>query len=97
MTTDLAGQGGVVPSCFARRTRRLSLDELVAGTLLRYPLYWDHQLKGATTCLAVLLRIQTQRDALLAEGRLHYLKYGFGRRLWRKLLNLLGIASFRTL
>jgi capsular polysaccharide export protein len=96
LTTDLAGQGGVVPSCFARRTRRLSLDELVAGTLLRYPLYWDHQLKGATTCLAVLLRIQTQRDALLAEGRLHYLKYGFGRRLWRKLLNLLGIASFRT-
>ena len=93
LTTDLAGQGGDVPSCFARRTRRLSLDELVAGTLLRYPLYWDHELKGATTCMAVLLRIQAQRDTLLSQGRLHHLKAGYVRRLFRKLRNLLGIAS----
>ena len=93
LTTDLAGQGGDVPRCFSRRTRRLSLDELVAGTLLRYPLYWDHELKGATTCMAVLLRIQAQRDTLLAQGRLHHLKDGYVRRLFRKLRNLLGIAS----
>jgi capsular polysaccharide export protein len=89
LTTDLAGQGGDEPSCFARRTRRLTLDELVAGTLLRYPLYWDHQLKGVTTCMAVLRRIQTQRDTLLGEGVLQHLKEGYVRRLFRKLIQLL--------
>jgi capsular polysaccharide export protein len=89
LTTDLAGQGGDEPTCFARRTRRLSLDELVAGTLLRYPLYWDHQLKGVTNCMAVLRRIQTQRDTLLAEGVLQHLKDGYVRRLFRKLKHLL--------
>jgi capsular polysaccharide export protein len=89
LTTDLAGQGGDEPSCFARRTRRLTLDELVAGTLQRYPLYWDHQLKGVTTCMAVLRRIQTQRDTLLAEGVLQHLKDGYVRRLFRKLIQLL--------
>jgi capsular polysaccharide export protein len=99
LTTDVAGQGdhevqgAVVANCLARRTRRLSLDALVAGTLLRYPLYWDHELKGVTTCMAVLLRIQTQRDALLAEGRLQHLKDGYVRRLFRKLKYLLGVAS----
>jgi capsular polysaccharide export protein len=82
LTTDKA----VFPaSCSARRTRQLSLDELVAGALLRYPIYWDHDLKGVTTCMAVLLRIQAQRDALQAQGRLHHLKYGFWRRILRKL------------
>ena len=89
LTSDLAGQGEEIPDCFARRTRRLGLDELVAATLLLYPLYWDHELKGVTTCMAVLLRIQTQRDALQAQGRLHHLKYGFWRRQFRKLGYLL--------
>lgn len=87
LTTDATGQGDEASSCFARRTRRLSLDELVAGTLLCYPLYWDHELKGATTCMAVLLRIQTLRDALLVQGRLHHLKHGDVRRMFRKLKN----------
>jgi len=82
LTTDKA----VFPaSCLTRRTRQLSLDELVAGALLRYPIYWDHDLKGVTTCMAVLLRIQAQRDALQAQGRLHQLKHGFWRRILRKL------------
>lgn len=45
---------------FERRRRRLSLDELVAGTLLLYPIYWDWDLKGYTTCEAVLYRIAEQ-------------------------------------
>ena len=32
-----------------RRQRYLSLDELVAGALLHYPLYWDPLLKGYTS------------------------------------------------
>lgn len=85
LTTDLAGQGGDVPSCFARRTRRLSLDELVAGTLLRYPLYWDHQLKGATTCEAVLQSIADERTRLENNGGLRKLRVGVVRRNLRKL------------
>ena len=99
LTTDVAGQGdrevqgAVAVNCLARRTRRLRLDELVAGTLLRYPLYWDHELKGATTCRAVLQRLLAQRTALEDAARLQYLRYGVWRRLWRKMVNLLGIAS----
>ena len=85
LTTDLAGQGGDVPSCFARRTRRLSLDELVVGTLLRYPLYWDHQLKGATTCEAVLQSIVDERTKLENNGGLRKLRVGVVRRNLRKL------------
>jgi len=90
LTTDMAF---AATSCFARRTRQLSLDELVAATLLRYPVYWDHDLKGVTTCMAVLLQIQAQRDALQAQGRLHQLKHGFWRRNLRKLKNWLAISS----
>jgi capsular polysaccharide export protein len=71
-------------SAFARRNRRLSLDELVAGTLLRYPIYWDWDLKGYTTCEAVLCRIVEQRTALEARGGLEKLRVGYVRRQWRK-------------
>lgn len=70
---------------FARRQRHLSLDELVAGTLLRYPIYWDWDLKGYTTCEAVLHRIVETRNALEASGGLEKLRAGFLRRQWRKL------------
>ncbi len=70
---------------FARRTRRLSLDALVAGTLLRYPLYWDWQLKGYTSCEAVLRQIVATRGALEAGGGLERLRLGWGRRQLRKL------------
>jgi len=44
--------------------------------------------------MAVLLRIQAQRDALHAQGRLHLLKHGFWQRILRKLKNWLGFASW---
>ena len=44
-----------------RRQRSLSLDQLVAGALLHYPLYWDSTLKGATSCEAVLSRLVAVR------------------------------------
>jgi len=68
-----------------RRQRTLTLDELVAGTLLRYPLYWDWELKGYTSCEAVLRRIVETRDRLEASGGLERLRVGFVRRQWRKL------------
>jgi capsular polysaccharide export protein len=71
-------------TAFERRQRRLTLDELVAGALLHYPIYWDWDLKGYTTCEAVLHRIVEQRMALEANGGLHKLRVGFVRRQLRK-------------
>lgn len=67
-----------------RRQRRLKLDELVAGALLHYPIYWDWDLKGYTTCEAVLHRIVETRDALEASGGLAKLRVGYVRRQLRK-------------
>ena len=67
-----------------RRQRRLALDELVAGALLHYPFYWDWDLKGYTTCEAVLHRIVEKRDALEASGGLAKLRVGYVRRQLRK-------------
>lgn len=81
LTTDTA-QGGVA---LARRQRRLTLDELVAATLLRHPMYWDPVLKGFTTAFAVARQLQAERDALQARGALHTLQAGRWRRQLRKL------------
>jgi capsular polysaccharide export protein len=80
------------PTAFTRRTRRLSLDELVAGALLHYPIYWDWTLMGYTTCEAVLHRIAEERTALEASGELHKLNLGFVRRQCRKVAVLLRAA-----
>jgi capsular polysaccharide export protein len=74
------------PNCnaFARRQRRLTIDELVAGALLRYSIYWDWTLRGYTTCEAVLNRILEERTALDANGGLQKLRVGWLRRQWRK-------------
>jgi capsular polysaccharide export protein len=81
LTEDVIKDG----AAFARRQRRLTLDQLVAGTLLRYPLYWDWDLKGYTTCEAVLHRIVETRNTLEASGGLEKLRIGFIRRQLRKL------------
>lgn len=69
---------------FQRRKRMLSLDELVAGAMLRYPLYWDPVLKGYTTCMAVLRQILAERQRLEANGGLERLRSGWFRRQGRK-------------
>ncbi len=80
-----AGWGLTEDHCrFQRRLRTLELDELVAGVLLHYPLYWDWDLKGYTTCEAVLNRIVAQRTALIERDQLKNLKAGYIRRQFRK-------------
>lgn len=81
LTDDVLADG----VAFARRRRRLSLDELVAGTLLRYPVYWDWQLKGYTSCEAVLHQIVETRTALESRGALEKLRLGWIRRQRRKI------------
>lgn len=81
LTQDILQDGAAL----ARRLRQLTLDELVAGALLRYPVYWDWELRGFTTCEAVLRRIAQERDALEASGELEKLRVGLVRRQLRKL------------
>ncbi len=45
-----------------RRTRRLALDELVAGALIRYPRYLDHATGRFTTPEATIARLLAERD-----------------------------------
>src|SRR5690606_15655228 len=68
----------------ARRTRTLSLDELVAGTLLHYPLYWDPILKGYTTCEATINQLARRRDAIVAQRGEQALSMSVSHRIWRK-------------
>lgn len=67
-----------------RRDRQLTLDELVAGALLHYPLYWDPVLKGYASCESVLQRLLEQRTELEQSGGLRHLHAGWLRRQWRK-------------
>jgi capsular polysaccharide export protein len=80
---------------FKRRQRQLTLDEMVAGALLRYPLYWDPSLKGYTSCLAVLRRIKEQRNLMEATGEFEKLRAGYVRRQFRKLSILLNTTVTR--
>ena len=96
-----AGWGLTVDQCqdgpaFARRTRRLSLDELVAGVLLRYPVYWDWELRGYTQCEAVLERLLAERQTLEKNDKLRRLSHGAFWRLCRK-LKVLVLAWTRRL
>jgi capsular polysaccharide export protein len=81
----------VAGAALARRERRLSLDELVAGVLLRYPLYWDWDLHGYTSCEAVLQALLSQRTALENSGGLEKLRVGYLRRQWRKVALLVRV------
>ncbi|MFN7065938.1 MAG: capsular polysaccharide biosynthesis protein, partial [Aquificaceae bacterium] len=51
-------QDYVVPP---RRRRRLTLQELIAGALILYPVYYDWMLKGFVDCKTVINRIVYQR------------------------------------
>ncbi len=72
------------PNAFKRRQRKLTLEQLIAGSLLHYPIYWDWDLKGYTTCEAVLHRIVEQRTQLEEAGKLDQLRIGWIRRQIRK-------------
>lgn len=80
LTLDKAHDG----IAFRRRTKKLTLEQLIAGALLHYPIYWDWDLKGYTTCEAVLHRIVEQRTQLEQSGKLDHLRIGWFRRQLRK-------------
>lgn len=51
-----------------RRERTINLDELVAGALLHYPIYWDWTLKGYASCESALRQLVLARDARELSG-----------------------------
>jgi len=67
-----------------RRDRTLTLEELIAGALLHYPVYWDWDLKGYTTCEATLRRLARVRDDLMEHNKLHTVRKNYWQRQWRK-------------
>ena len=71
-----------------RRQRQLSLDELVAGALLRYPLYWDPLLKGFTSCEAVLHDIVAKQERQRQQGDGKFLRVSWWGRQRFKVVNL---------
>ena len=66
-----------------RRSRTLTVDELVVGALLEYPFYWDWDLRGYTSCEAVLRQVVEQRDGV-ADGRQRVQNIGYFQRQFRK-------------
>ena len=68
-----------------RRERRLTLDELTAGAMLLYPIYWDWTLNGFTTGEGAIRQIISKRDQLLAENRLTSIRKTYPQRQLRKL------------
>lgn len=85
------------PDCpaLARRQRRLRLDELVAGALLHYPLYWDSRFKGYASCRGVISQLMVQREQLERTGKIEVLRLGLVSRWWRRCRLL--IESWRVL
>ena len=69
----------------ARRRRPLTLDELVAITLLHYPLYWDPAAGQLTDCEDTLSWLALNRHSMELTGRLVQLRKGGVSRLKRKL------------
>ncbi|WP_053157566.1 capsular polysaccharide biosynthesis protein [Pseudomonas sp. P1.8] len=71
----------------ARRSRRLSLDELVAGTLIRYPTYVSRITRKFTTPERTLIEIQNW-DEVPTQGRTP---------TWREMIQRLLPTALRTL
>lgn len=70
---------------WSRRSRRLTIDVLVAGALLHYPIYWNSDTNTITDCETTLSRIAEARDLLQRGGQLEHLRSGWVRRQVRKL------------
>ncbi len=84
LTQDMAGNAPAL----ARRSRSLSLDQLVAGALLLYPTYWNTEKKAFSDCESVLKEVKRQRDAMETDGKLERMRSSFVQRQMRKLKTL---------
>ena len=80
-----------IPMC--RRTRRLTLDELVAATLLLYPRYYDWKAGCWTDCEGAIDKLVLERQVAERAFGLGRLQLSFIERQLKKLgLLLKGLA-----
>lgn len=82
LTTD----EGMHPDVQARRTKRLNLDELVAGTLISYPTYVSRTTQKFTTPERTLLELQTWHE-LPVQGQ---------KPTWRQMIQRFLPRALRT-
>lgn len=68
---------------FERRKRKLGIDELVAGVLLYYPLYYNHELKQPASCRAVLRKLARIKNGS-ARSKYKNLYHSSRLRVFRK-------------
>ena len=83
-----------------RRSRKISLNEFVAISLLHYPIYWDPVLKGYTTCEAVLNRIIESLSLINENGHTTVKRSYFQqKKIWlkRKVRTFLWLAQERRI
>ncbi|RKS28723.1 capsular polysaccharide export protein [Pseudomonas sp. WPR_5_2] len=73
------------PEVLARRTRRLTLDELVAATLIRYPTYVSRITRKFTTPERTLVEIQNW-DEVRTQGR---------TTTWREMIQRLFLTALK--
>ena len=67
-----------------RRLKRLSLQELIVGTLLVYPFYYDWQLGGYTDCESTLHHLVAIRENIPLKKIKKY-QQGYFQRQLRKI------------
>lgn len=68
-----------------RRTRQLALDELVAGTLLLYPIYYDWDSSSFTDCESIIDKLISARDIAEQKTGLSRLQLSYAERQVKKL------------
>lgn len=78
------------------RERELTLDMLVAGALLRYPLYWDWRTRMFTTPEAVVRLLGKRADRPMRRVAGDLMRWP--RKIWRWTYNvaLFGVWAFRN-
>ncbi|CAB3661580.1 hypothetical protein LMG26690_00600 [Achromobacter animicus] len=69
----------------ARRQRKLTVDDLVAGALLHYPIYFDRCLNGYTTCEATLRYLIKARQLQSGYGVHAPFRQSHWKRQWKKI------------
>lgn len=74
------------------RTRRVSLDMLTAGVMLRYPLYWDWRLRLFTTPKAVVRRLAPCTARPLRSVRGDKLRFSLKAVRWLRNVLLHGVS-----
>lgn len=74
---------------FNRRIKKLNLEGLVYGTLIKYPIYWDYQKKKISTCEKTIKKIIKERNEYWKINKKSLIEMPFFLRQIKKVSNFL--------